>query len=145
MRGRTPNTPPGRDLQMERWPSGGRVSQVTRRYLGWVHVVLCDLFYPPPSVLLGSALCGSSSWANKHPDEDNRPENRTRTNTSWCFLSVWPAGRCLQSQFISSHLELVAYLQLVSERCNQNFCNIYTTGKRDICDQDQMSEQCQWT
>lgn len=118
MRGRTPNTLPGLDLQMERWPSGGRAYQVSQTHI--MEFVLCDPFRPIlsfPSLLV--LLC----WIP--PAEPiSTPMKITalkiERRVSWCFLSVWPAGSCLQSQFISSHLELVAYLQLESKCCNLN-------------------------
>lgn len=107
-RGRTPNTLPGRDLQMERWPSGGRVYQVTHtvHYCSWV--IRCTFLSFTFVVIY---LCCSPATAL-----------RIEHKLIWCFLSVWPARRCLQAQFISSHLELVAYLQL--EYCNEEMWRI---------------------
>lgn len=132
MRGRTPNTLPGRDLQMERWPSGGRVYQVTHIHGPVrVHFVLCDL--SSPSSLF---CCLLVLLCVKHTVKIMGLKiERTQTSANCrCFISVWPAWRCLQSQFISSHLELMAYLQLVSERCNQNFClNVSVTTNNFYC------------
>lgn len=82
MKGRTPNTPPGRDLQMERWPSGDRVSQVTTPK-------------SPPAELVNTAESGARSQ---------------RADVS---RLVTCTGRCLQSQFVSSHLEPVAYFRFI--------------------------------
>lgn len=124
MRGRTPNTRPGRELRMERWPSGGRVYQVTHTH---IMLLWSSLFCPlwsihsflPRSLLV--LLCVIPPAGLISTQMKIRALKIEHTPTSAEVLYPCYLREDAYSRSLSPHLELVAYFQVLSERCSQNF------------------------
>lgn len=130
MKGHTRNTQEGRDLQMERWPSGGRVYQVIPGVLLYV------FFVKWASVSLPSfwLCCVWFFTTNPRRDEEKCSQNRTYTCTKNADVSLHVT--CRKMLAVTLYLLLpgagVLLLTCIWKLQFESFCNA-TAVSWDSC------------